>query len=238
MRIWGVHRMATVDSPDIVNLAKEYETATAEQVLAEAVKRVPNLALACSFGAEDMVLLDILMKISPETKVFYLDTDVLFDETYRLIEESKAKYGIPGLIRVSPKLTLEEQAAEYGVELWASRPDACCNIRKVQPLTEALSRLDGWITGIRRHQTAFRANAQAFEQDHKFGLIKVNPLIRWTEEDVWTYMHEHNVPYNPLHDQGYPSIGCIHCTRAVKPGEDRRSGRWANFTKTECGLHK
>ncbi|QSO52168.1 phosphoadenylyl-sulfate reductase [Alicyclobacillus curvatus] len=234
----GVKSVGVVHSAEIFSLAKEYETKTAEEIVAEAVKRVTNIALACSFGAEDMVLLDILMKISPTAKVFYLDTDVLFDETYQLIEEAKSKYGIPGLIRVSPKLTLEQQAAKHGDALWAHRPDECCNLRKVQPLAETLSTLDGWITGIRRNQTSFRANAQAFEEDSKFGLIKVNPLIRWTEEDVWRYIHDHNVPFNPLHGQGYPSIGCVHCTSAVKPGEDARSGRWSNFTKTECGLHK
>ncbi len=229
--------MAIVGQEQIVSLAGTFESSTPEEILAEAVKRIPNLALACSFGAEDMVLLDMLMGIAPETKVFYLDTDVLFQETYDLIEEATVRYTSPNLNRVSPKLTLEEQADLHGDALWMREPDQCCSIRKVQPLTEMLSTLDGWITGIRRDQTAFRANAQAFEEDHKFGLAKVNPLIRWTEEDVWQYIRDNNVPYNPLHDQGYPSIGCVHCTKAVKPGEDPRSGRWSGFVKTECGLH-
>ena len=185
-----------------------------------------------------MVLLDLLMQVSPSTKVFYLDTDVLFEETYSLVEAAKAKYGIENLIRVRPAATLEQQAQEHGEALWSRQPDLCCNIRKVQPLTQMLSTLDGWITGIRRDQTSARANAQAFEHDAKFGIVKVNPLILWTQEDVWQYIRDYEVPYNPLHDQGYPSIGCVHCTRPVKSGEDPRSGRWAGFQKTECGLHK
>ncbi|KPV40771.1 phosphoadenylyl-sulfate reductase [Alicyclobacillus ferrooxydans] len=230
--------MAIVSDEQVVSLAETFEFLRPEEILAEALKRIPNLALACSFGAEDMVLLDMLMNLAPETKVFYLDTDVLFQETYDLIEEAKQRYTIPNLIRVNSTLTLKEQAEIHGDALWTREPDRCCNIRKVQPLTEMLSTLDGWITGIRRDQTAFRAGAQAFEQDYKFGLIKVNPLICWTEGDVWQYIRDNNVPYNPLHDQGYPSIGCVHCTRAVKPGEDSRSGRWSGFVKTECGLHK
>lgn len=230
--------MAVLNNQETLVLAEQFESASPQQILRKAVESVPNLALACSFGAEDMVLLDMLMKISPETKVFYLDTDVLFQETYDLIERSVDKYGIPNLIRVRPKLTLAEQAQQHGDELWSNQPDRCCDIRKVQPLKEMLSSLDGWITGIRRDQAPTRANAQAFEVDTKFGLAKVNPLIRWTEEDVWAYIKDNDVPYNPLHEQGYPSIGCIHCTRPVNPGEDPRSGRWAGFDKTECGLHQ
>lgn len=222
----------------IESLAKEMEYGTPQEILDAAVKNVANIALACSFGAEDMVLLDMLMKISGDAKVFYLDTDVLFQETYELRDRAIAKYGIRNLIHVRPMLTLAEQANLHGDELWKNNPDACCDIRKVKPLTQVLSSLDGWITGIRRDQAPTRANAQAFEQDEKFGLVKVNPLIRWTEDQVWDYIRKNDVPYNPLHDQGYPSIGCLHCTRAVKPGEDPRAGRWAGLEKTECGLHK
>jgi phosphoadenosine phosphosulfate reductase len=238
IRIRGVCSVAIVNEEQIGTLAGILEFATPEEIVLESVKRISNLALACSFGAEDMVLLDMLMNIAPETKVFYLDTDVLFPETYDLIEETKQRYTISNLIRVSPKMTLHEQVDAYGDTLWAREPDKCCSIRKVQPLTEILSTVDGWITGIRRDQTAFRAHAQAFEDDRKFGLVKINPLIRWTEKDVWQYIRDNNVPYNPLHDQGYPSLGCVHCTKAVKLGEDPRSGRWSGFVKTECGLHK
>ncbi len=184
-----------------------------------------------------MVLLDMLMKINPEANVFYLDTNVLFEETYDLRDRAVEKYGIPNLRQVLPTLTLKEQAEKYGDALWASDPNKCCDIRKVQPLTQVLKDYDGWITGIRREQAPTRANAKTFEVDAKFGLVKVNPLVRWTEGQVWRYIKMNDVPYNPLHDQNYPSIGCLHCTRPVNPGEDPRSGRWAGFNKTECGLH-
>ena len=229
--------MEIVNELDVVSLANKYESASPQEILAKAVEQVSNLALACSFGAEDVVLLDMVMKISPTTKVFYLDTDLLFSETYDLINRIQDTYAIEHLIRVSPEISVHEQAAAYGDTLWSRHPNQCCDIRKVQPLTKMLSTIDGWITGIRRDQAPTRANAQAFEEDLKFGLLKVNPLIRWTEQDVWQYIRDHHVPYNPLHDQGYPSIGCLHCTRMVQPGEDPRSGRWAGFQKTECGLH-
>jgi phosphoadenosine phosphosulfate reductase len=219
-------------------LAYEYETAQPLEIIQRALQEVPNITLACSFGAEDMVLLDLLMQVDEHASVFYLDTDVLFDETYQLIERAKARYGLSNLNRVRPELTLDEQAQVHGDALWARQPDQCCNIRKVVPLQKTLSAVDGWITGIRRDQAPTRANAKVFEWDEKFELVKVNPLVRFTQVDVWDYIQEHDVPYNPLHDQGYPSIGCLHCTRAVAPGEDPRSGRWADFAKTECGLHK
>ena len=222
----------------IVMLAEMYEQASPDEILSEAIKQVPNVAFACSFGVEDMVVLDVLMEVDPNVKVFYLDTDVLFQQTYELIDAAVKKYTITNLIQVRSTLSLAEQAEKYGNELWTSNPDQCCNIRKVQPLRGILSTVNGWITGIRREQSPTRTYAQVFEADVKFGLIKVNPLVRWTEKDVWDYIHEHNVPYNSLHNQGYPSIGCLHCTKPVKPGEDPRSGRWVNFAKTECGLHK
>lgn len=218
-------------------LAEEFETASAEEIIAEALHRIPNLTFACSFGSEDMVILDMLMSIKPEANVFYLDTNVLFQETYDLRDRAIQKYGIPNLRQVLPHLTLSEQAQQLGDALWTRDPNQCCSIRKVQPLKQVLTEYDGWITGIRRDQAPTRANAKTFEWDAKFGLAKVNPLVRWTEQQVWDYIKEHQVPYNPLHDQNYPSIGCLHCTRPVKPGEDARSGRWAGFDKTECGLH-
>lgn len=223
---------------EIEKLAERWKDGAAEEILRVALERVPRIALACSFGAEDMVLLDMLMKLNPEAHVFYLDTDVLFPETYELIERAKQRYGIPNLRQVRPALTLEQQAAQYGDALWSRDPNLCCNLRKVQPLTGVLAELDGWITGIRRDQAPTRAGAQVFEVDHKFGIVKVNPLAFWTWDEVWAYIRRHDVPYNVLHDQGYPSIGCLHCTRPVAAGEDLRAGRWAGFDKTECGLHR
>lgn len=196
-----------------------------------------EIALACSFGSEDVALVDMVSKLRPGARVFYLDTNVLFQETYDLIDRVKAKYDL-AYEQVLPLITLEEQASLHGDQLWSTDPDACCGIRKVEPLKRALGTMTAWITGIRREQSPFRANAKMVEWDAKFGLVKINPLVAWKDKDVWNYIMANEVPYNPLHDQGYPSIGCSHCTRAVKPGEDPRAGRWAGHQKTECGLHK
>jgi phosphoadenosine phosphosulfate reductase len=141
-------------------------------------------------------------------------------------------------VKAQTSMTPEQQAEKYGAELWKSDPNACCNIRKVEPLTEILGKYDAWITGIRRDQAPTRANAKKVEYDAKFGLVKFNPLAGWTWDDVWAYIKENNVIYNPLHDNHYPSIGCSYCTRQVMPGEDPRAGRWSGNDKTECGLHK
>ncbi|MGG1597637.1 phosphoadenylyl-sulfate reductase [Paenibacillus naphthalenovorans] len=217
--------------------AEEYENKSPEELLAFAVERFPNITLACSFGAEDVVLVDLLQKISPKTDIFYLDTNVHFKETYETRDRLQQRYGVE-FVQVLPKLTLEEQAQQYGEELWKNDPTQCCNIRKVDPLTDILKNYDAWITGIRRDQAPTRANAKKVEYDVKFGLVKFNPLASWTSEDVWNYIRNNNIIYNPLHDRNYPSIGCEHCTRPVAPGEDPRAGRWAGFEKTECGLHK
>ncbi|RIV17619.1 phosphoadenylyl-sulfate reductase [Alicyclobacillaceae bacterium I2511] len=223
---------------EIENLAKKLDHASAMEIIRIAVERIPNLTLACSFGAEDMVLVDMLMQVDGNASIFYLDTDLLFQETYVLRESAIQKYGLHSLRQVRPTLTLGEQAEAYGDKLWKRDPNACCVIRKVTPLTKILQEYDGWITGIRRDQAQTRTNSQVLEWDTKFELVKVNPLAFWTEEQMWAYIRCHDVPYNPLHDKGYPSIGCTHCTKSVKPGEDPRSGRWSGFEKTECGLHK
>lgn len=217
--------------------AEEFENASPETVIRWAVETFPNITFACSFGAEDVVLVDMLQKISPKTDIFYLDTDFHFKETYETRDRMVEKYGLE-FVQVKPKITPEEQAAEHGAELWKSDPNACCNIRKVEPLTRILGQYEAWITGIRRDQAPTRANAKKVEYDTKFGLVKFNPLAAWTSEDVWNYIRENDVIYNPLHDRNYPSIGCEYCTRPVMPGEDPRAGRWAGSEKTECGLHK
>ncbi|MDO7908317.1 phosphoadenylyl-sulfate reductase [Paenibacillus sp. JX-17] len=217
--------------------AVDLELATPQEILTLAVQTFPNITFACSFGAEDVVLVDMLQKISPSTDIFYLDTDFHFQETYETRDQMMQKYNME-FVRVSPLITPEEQALQHGESLWLSDPNACCNIRKVEPLTRILSQYDAWITGIRRDQAPTRANAKKVEYDAKFGLVKFNPLASWTSEDVWAYIRENNVLYNPLHDRNFPSIGCEYCTREVKPGEDPRAGRWAGNDKTECGLHK
>jgi phosphoadenosine phosphosulfate reductase len=217
--------------------AERFENASPEQLLEWAVEQIPNITFACSFGAEDVVLVDMLMKIKPSIDIFYLDTDFHFKETYETKDKLAERYGI-SFIQVKSQLTPEEQAAQYGDELWKKDPNQCCNLRKVEPLSRILSKYSAWITGIRRDQAPTRANAKKVEYDYKFGLLKFNPLASWTSDDVWGYIREHNVIYNPLHDRDYPSIGCEYCTRPVKPGEDPRAGRWSGFDKTECGLHK
>lgn len=221
----------------IHNAAETLESQSAEAVVEWAVATFPNITFACSFGAEDVVLVDILQKVSPSTDIFYLDTDLHFKETYETKARLEEYYGL-NFVRVSPKLTLQEQEDFHGPELWKSSPTSCCNIRKVDPLTNILGKYEAWITGIRRDQAPTRANAKKIEYDVKFGLVKFNPIAEWTSEDVWNYIREHDLIYNPLHDQYYPSIGCEKCTRQVLPGEDPRAGRWSGFEKTECGLHK
>lgn len=217
--------------------AEELESASAEEVIAWAVEAFPHITFACSFGAEDVVLVDMLQQISPTSDIFYLDTDYHFKETYETRDAMAARYDLE-FVRVSPKLSPEEQSLQHGEELWTTDANACCGIRKVEPLTRILSQYDAWITGIRRDQAPTRANSKKVEYDSKFGLVKFNPLASWSTDDVWNYIRKNDIIYNPLHDQNFPSIGCQQCTRQVMPGEDPRAGRWAGSEKTECGLHK
>jgi len=192
--------------------------------------------IASGFGPEGMVLIDIAARVQPEFRIFTLDTDFLFPETYNLMERIEKRYGIR-VERVKSTLTPDDQERMHGPELWGRDPDACCNLRKIEPLRKKLSRLRAWVTSIRRDQTRDRSGALKVEWDAKFHLVKINPLVDWTTAKVWRYIQDHDLPYNPLHDRGYPSIGCTHCTRSVRPGEDPRAGRWSGFNKTECGLH-
>lgn len=221
----------------ILEAAERFENESPEALIQYGVETFPNITLACSFGAEDVVLVDMLQKIKPGTDVFYLDTDLHFKETYETRDRLEEKYGM-NFVQVKPELTLEEQAEQFGDALWSREPNECCNIRKVKPLTKILGQYDAWFTGIRRDQAPTRANARKVEYDVKFGLVKFNPLASWTWDDVWAYIRKNDVIYNPLHDNYYPSIGCEKCTRQVLPGEDPRAGRWSGTDKTECGLHK
>ena len=237
--------MSNGGSPEMVaelkRLSDAFESQQPQDVLKDAIKRyAPKIVLACSFGAEDVVLVDMVHRIDPAVPLFYLDTDFLFPETYATRDRIIQQYGLKPaqVIQVKSLLTPEQQAAQHGAALWSTEPDRCCQLRKVEPLTRVLKGYDAWVTGIRRDQAPTRANAGLIEWDSNFQLMKVNPLARWTWSDVWTYIKVYEVPYNPLHDQNYPSIGCTHCTVAVAPGEDPRAGRWKTFTKTECGLHK
>ncbi len=195
-----------------------------------------NVEIASGFGPEGMVLIDIAARVQPEFRIFTLDTDFLFPETYGLMERVEKRYGIK-VERLKSPLTPDDQERLHGSSPWSHDPDACCHLRKVEPLRRKLSELRAWVTSIRRDQTPERAAALKVQWDSKFHLVKVNPLADWTAGKVWRYIHDHDLPYNALHDRGYPSIGCTHCTRSVQPGEDARAGRWSGFNKTECGLH-
>ena len=187
-----------------------FETKQPQDVLAAAIERYgEKIVVACSFGAEDVVLVDMVHRINPSVPLFYLDTDFLFPETYATRDRMIERYGLEAtqVIQVKSLLTPQVQTESYGEALWARDPDRCCQLRKVEPLTRVLRGYDAWITGIRRDQAPSRTNAGLIEWDQKFELVKVNPLARWTWTDVWTYIKVYEVPYNPLHDQNYPSIG-------------------------------
>jgi len=214
------------------------ESWSAEEVLDWALHRFDrHIALASAFGPEGMVLIDIATRLRPDVQVFTLDTGLFFPETYGLIDEVEQRYNIK-IERVRPALTVEQQAAKHGPQLWLHNPDDCCYMRKIEPLRRKLSTLDAWIAAIRRDQTPDRAQAQKVDWDAKFGLVKINPLCDWTSDMVWDYIRSNDLPYNELHDQGYPSIGCQPCTKPVAHGDDPRSGRWVGLAKTECGLHQ
>lgn len=222
----------------LIAIAEELEHSEPQEILAWALKTYgKKITLACSFGgASGMALLDMVMKLDPGVPIFYLDTNFLFPETYALAEKAAEKYRFTP-IAVRPALTPEQQAAEYGDELWARDPDRCCELRKVIPQREALAGYNAWITGLRRDQSSTRAATPAVQWDAKFGLAKISPLVNWTERQVWQYLRANKVPVNDLHAHGYPSIGCTYCTRPISEGEDLRAGRWSGFAKTECGLH-
>jgi len=213
------------------------ETWTPQHVLNWSFERFGNrVAISSAFGAEGMVLIDMASRLRTNFRLFTIDTEFLFPETYSLMDRIEQKYGI-AIERVYSVLSPEKQEVMEGAALWARDPDRCCNLRKVEPLRRKLSELGAWITSIRRDQTSARSGARRMEWDARFGLVKINPIVDWTTKQVWRYIHDHDVPYNELHNQDYPSIGCTHCTRAVRPGEDPRAGRWPGFAKTECGLH-
>ena len=233
----GLDRTPDRLEAELAGCAAELEGRHAADVLRWAVERYADrLTFATGFGPEGCVLIDLIGRQRLPIDLFTLDTGLFFEETYALWRGLEKRYDIE-IRRVSPELALHEQALAHGERLWQREPDRCCAIRKVAPLAAELGRVDAWITAIRRDQTPQRADARAVEWDPKFGIAKINPLIGWTKHDVWRHILEHDVPYNPLHDLGYPSIGCRPCTSPVRPGEDDRAGRWRGSVKTECGLH-
>jgi phosphoadenosine phosphosulfate reductase len=211
--------------------------ATPQEILRWAVQTFfPRLTMATAFGAEGCCILHMLAEIEPAVRIFNLDTGYQFKETLEVRERIKERYGIE-VEYVRPEMTVEEYEAEHGGPLYRIRPDQCCHDRKIVPLRRAVAGYAAWISSIRKDQTEHRGKADVVQWDAKFGLVKVNPLLSWTRRDVWGFIHTHDVPYNTLHDQGYPSIGCQPCTQPVEAGADERSGRWAGSAKKECGLH-
>jgi phosphoadenosine phosphosulfate reductase len=178
----------------------------------------------------------MLDRIRAPVRIVELDTGLLFPETYETRDRLIERYGLE-VERVAPRQSVAEQEISEGPELWRRDPDRCCGLRKVAPLRSALAGMDAWITGIRRVQSPGRLTARKVDLDESRGVVKIQPLVDWSDEDVMGYLFAHDVPYNPLHDRGFPSIGCVPCTRQVREGEDPRAGRWTHTGKTECGLH-
>jgi phosphoadenosine phosphosulfate reductase len=223
-----------VVDPDEVSAA--VEAMTADEAITWAIETFhPRLRFAVSFQKTSSVIVDMVHGIEPEARFFYLDTELLFPETYATRDALAERYGVE--FERYAGITLATQRELHGDNLWQRDPDACCGVRKVEAMREALHGVECWVSGIRREDSATRASAAKFGWDTRFGLWKLNPLADWSETQVWTYIKDMHVPYNPLHDQGYPSIGCMPCTTRPTEGEDARSGRWAGTERTECGLN-
>jgi phosphoadenosine phosphosulfate reductase len=213
------------------------ESASPHEILSWAVERfAPRFSMATAFGPEGMTIIHMLSEIAPETPIFNLETGYQFQETLTLREQVKQRYGIEVEFKY-PDLTVEQYEAANGGPVYKTDPNRCCFDRKLSVLKRAARGLHAWASAIRRDQSPDRAKAPIVGWDKKFQLVKISPLANWTKKDVWRLISEENIPYNPLHDRGYPSVGCWPCTRAVQLGEDERAGRWSGFQKTECGLH-
>jgi len=218
-------------------LSRSFEERPLDDLLRWALDAfAPRICLATSFGPQSIVLIHRISVLRPETTMFYVDTDLLFPETYALRDELSARLGLE-LTRVPSSLSLEQQAEHHGAKLWERDPDQCCRLRKVLPLRAFLADQDAWITGIRNGQSLHRSRLPIMHWDAANEAVKLNPLMRWSKRRVWEYLRRHDLPTNRLHERGFPSIGCQPCTRAVAPGEGSRSGRWSGFAKTECGIH-
>ena len=215
---------------------RDLEALSAEELLRWAHEEFgARLCLTCSWQKQSSVLVHMVSELGLDVDVIALDTHLLFTETYETRDRLSRRYG---LSLVSPDvLTVEEQHEREGPALWESDPDRCCRVRKVEPLTRALAPYEAWVSGIRRDESPSRAGARKLERSERYGVWKLNPLADWSEEDVWRYIAANEVPYNPLHDHGYRSIGCVPCTRSTPAGEEERAGRWAGFDKLECGIH-
>jgi phosphoadenosine phosphosulfate reductase len=217
--------------------SRELEGASAEEILTWAVETYfPRFTMATGLGPEGCVVISMLAKIEPRVYVFNLDTGYQFHETLELREQIQQKYGITIALE-KPDQSVEEYERLHGGPVYRVHPDRCCHDRKIRVLRRVASGFDAWATGVRRSQSPTRADTPIVKWDKKFGMVKISPLATWSKSDVWKRILDEQIPYNPLHDQGYPSIGCWPCTRPVAPGEDERAGRWSGTAKTECGLH-
>lgn len=228
----------------IRDLNERFRDASAQEVVGYFLKAYQGrIALSSSLSIEDQTLTDIIVTQDKNTRIFTLDTGRLFPETYQLIEKTNMTYGIKIEVFFPDYHEVQRMVREEGINLFYNSVESrhrCCQIRKLEPLKRAFQGLDVWVCGLRREQSITRQDMQVVEWDEMHQLIKVNPLISWTEQQVWEYIKKHSIPYNKLHDRGYPSIGCEPCTRAVQPGEDVRSGRWwwESPDHRECGLHQ
>ncbi len=222
---------------DLEALNQRFETASPAEILGWAWETFgEKLAIVTSFQPTGMVALHMLRAIAPELPVLTIDTGLLFSETYAFMDRVTAEWNL-NLIRVCPGQTPAQQAEIYGDDLWLRDPDLCCYLRKVIPLREALNGYAAWITGLRRDQSETRRTTPVVSWDLRHENVKISPFATWTDEMVWAYLRAHQLPYNPLHDQNYASIGCQSCTRAVLPDEELRAGRWSGTNKVECGIH-
>ncbi|MFO0811466.1 MAG: phosphoadenylyl-sulfate reductase [Gemmataceae bacterium] len=229
--------VARMSEADVEAANRELADATPEAILRWAVREFhPRLTMATAFGAEGCCLIHMLAEIEPTVRIFNLDTGYQFPETLELRERLLYRYGI-AVEFVRPEQTVAEYEAHHNGPLYLFQPDQCCHDRKIVPLQKSLVGYDAWLSGIRGDQTEHRKQAVSVAWDRKFGLHKVSPLLSWTRKDVWRFIAKYDIPYNPLHDHNYPSIGCAPCTRAVVEGEDERAGRWSGSAKKECGLH-
>ncbi len=228
----------TAEQVDLGTVNRQLDGASPQEILRWGVEQYgPRLTMATAFGPEGCLILHMLAEIDPSVRVFNLDTGYQFAETLQLRETIARRYGISVEMVRAHNSVADYESANAG-PVYDRDPDRCCRDRKIVPLRRAVEGYDAWISSIRADQSAHRARADVVGLDAKFGLVKINPLLRWTKRHVWEFIVANDVPYNPLHDQGYPSIGCWPCTRSVSAGEaDERAGRWAGQAKTECGLH-
>ncbi len=199
-----------------------------------------RLVLTTQFGMEGCALIHMFSLHARHLTVVYIDTEFFFEETYRLRDQLIQRYPHVSFVNCGPRLSPEAQAIEHGPELWKTNPALCCVLRKVEPMHEVMNDVDVWVTGLRREQSTLRSNMRVIEWDWQYRVLKVNPLANWSREQIWEYVSANKVPFNPLHEKGFPTLGCTHCTQRVegaKPTDYSRDGRWSAFDKTECGLH-